>query len=185
MRSKGILCSSTTTPTTTDNVTSDWEPRPGSTPMQKTWLQVLSIKGTTLTWHIQHMLSLYTVHQHHLPCPAPFQEVVTIINTYNVWNLRYGMCPIYIHYCSISPHLTQSPPIPATSITCRMVGHLEETVLSPGCHPVVKKVPHTCNVLYLKIPLKFDSWIHGSWFQIRGRTVRVLVWLIHTTTVVR
>ena len=43
------LGSSTTTPTTTDNVRCDWEPRPGSTPMQKTWLQVLSIKGTTLT----------------------------------------------------------------------------------------------------------------------------------------
>ena len=56
-----------------------------------------------------------------------------------------------------SSHLTQSPPIPVTSITCRMVGHLEGTVLSPGRHSVVRKEPHACNAVYLEIPLKFDS----------------------------
>ena len=40
--------------------------------------------------------------------------------------------------------------------------YIEGMVLSPGSHPVVKKVPHTCNVVYLKIPLKFDSRIRGS-----------------------
>ena len=37
------------------------------------------------------------------------------------------MCPIYIHYCSISPLLPspyQSPPIPATSITCTHTTHI-------------------------------------------------------------